>query len=154
MGLSGVETDPLLHKGCVELSSAHPIGTSWTFTPKSAFTIVGPPKVTLSARFVGADATLAARVFDVHGDRETLVTRGAFRYVAAPGLASELRVHEVSFELPANAWEVQAGHAIRLEIVGNGAPELAASLLPFTVSISRVRLSLPSEEPLTVSPPP
>jgi predicted acyl esterase len=147
MGLSGVETDPLLHKGCIELSAKHPIGTSWTFTPKSAFTIVGAPKVTLTARFVGADATLAARIFDVHGDRETLVTRGAYRYLSEPGLANELRTHEVTFELPANAWEVQPGHAIRLEIVGNGAPEMAASLLPFTVTISRVALTLPTELP-------
>ncbi len=149
--LTGLATDPLIHAGCLHASAKHPPGSSWTFPVQDGLVMVGAPRVSFSVAVMGADATLVARLFDVHGDEETLITRGVFRVVVpsvlrrSGGLGFSARATEdVSFALAMNAWELLPGHAVRLEIVGNGAPELEVSTLPFRATLSKVTLSLPT----------
>lgn len=143
LSLAGIATDPLLHSGCLHASAKHPPGSSWTFPVASGLVMVGAPRLSFKVTVLGADATLVARLFDVHGDMETLITRGVYRVVVPPTLSLKGLTEDVSFDLAANAWEVLPGHAVRLEIVGNGAPELESSTLPFRATMSDVSLTLP-----------
>lgn len=142
--LTGLATDPLLHAGCLHASAKHPPGSSWTFPVQDGFVMVGAPRVTFSVSVTGADAPLVFRLFDVHGDVETLITRGVYRVVVPVTGVVRHAAEEVTFALATNAWELAPGHAVRLEIVGNGAPELEGSTLPFRATISRLTLTLPT----------
>lgn len=151
--LSGVGVDPLLHEGCLHVRTSAerarlPVGegSAWTFPVKDGLTLVGAPLVSFKAVVMGADATLVARLFDVHGDEETLITRGVYRVVVGAHVVAKRAQEDVSFALGANGWQVQPGHALRLEIVGNGAPELEASTLPFRATMEKVKLTLPTAQ--------
>ena len=155
VSLASIDADPLLHPGCRTAPASHAAASAWTFPMPAAATLLGAPRLALTARVVGADAPLVARLWDVtpgpggdlvNGATLTLVSRGAYRWLAAARLGVSLGPQSFSFQLSANAWELQAGHALRLEIVANGAPEHLGSVLPASVTVSSVELTLPVAE--------
>lgn len=141
--------DPLVGgAGCRRIPAGQEAGAHWTFPVGGAITLAGQPAVRLEARFVGTDAALALRLWDVAPSGEsTLISRGVYRWVAPSRLSPELGRQTIVTHMSANGWDLAAGHSVRLEVLGNAAPELQASALPFGVTIDRVELSLPTTGP-------
>jgi len=141
---ASIAADPLFGgSGCRVVPAAHLSTTSWGFRVPEAV-VAGSPRVVVRARFVGTDAEVHARLWDVapSGDA-ALVSRGAYRWVAASRLKPELGVQEIATTLSANVWHVLSGHELRVEVVGNAAPELQASALPSTAVVESVELTIP-----------
>lgn len=140
-GPEGPNTDPIVHSGC--LSSPVPAGTgvaAWTFAVPQPYTLVGQPAITVSLLGAGADEELNARLWDVapDGGSQTLVSRGTYRLQGTAGAAAQ-----VTFQTTANGWQFQAGHTLRVEIVGNDSPYYQADSVPSAATITAVSLRLP-----------
>jgi len=108
----------------------------------TGFTLLGAPKVTVDIATTGANAFLAARLFDVDpkSGKAVLVTRGVYRIDPTHPEGT------VTVPLQANGWHFAAGHIPKLELLGNDAPYLGASPVPFTVKVANIELSLPIHE--------
>ncbi len=108
----------------------------------AGFTLLGAPTVTVDIATTGTNAFLAARLFDVDPatGKAVLVTRGVYRVDPAHPDGT------VTFPLQANGWHFAAGHIPKLELLGNDAPYLGASPVPFTVKVSGLELTLPTHE--------
>jgi hypothetical protein len=144
---AGVVLDPVVRSevngpGCLTVPAVVDTGIAgWNFSV-TPFTLLGTPQVAFTANVIGVDAEFNVRIFDVSvdGSTETLVSRGTYRYVSA---VINPAPQTITFESSANAWEFQAGHSIRLEIVGNDSPYYQADNLPSVTVISSVSLVLP-----------
>jgi predicted acyl esterase len=66
------------------------------------------------------------------------VTRGAYRFSGAPGVAS------IDTAVQGNGWDFLAGHTIRLEVTQNDAPYLRPDNLVSAIVYSSVTLTLPT----------
>jgi pimeloyl-ACP methyl ester carboxylesterase len=142
--------DPLIVKGCHVLPADRFAPSAWTFAAPRAFTLVGSPEIVLSARILGNDANVHARIWDVgpapHDNAsQTLVSRGTYRWVA-PSRIGTLAAQRLAFQTSTAAWDVPADHSIRVEIVGNAAPELQTNNLPATLTIESIELRLPTAD--------
>lgn len=103
------------------------------------FTLIGAPQVTAELTANGDDVTLLARLWDIDtlNNTQTLVARGVYR--PDPEKSGELQ----TFQLHPTAWRFRDGHIPKLELLGQDAPYLRPSNIPFTVSVSNLTLSLP-----------
>jgi acetyl esterase/lipase len=111
----------------------------WDFPVSRSFTLLGEPAIHLEARIGGVDAEIDTRLWDVAPDgTATLVTRGAYRFSGAPGVAS------IDTALQGNGWDFLAGHTIRLEVSQNDAPYLRPDNLASAIVYSSVTLTLPT----------
>jgi predicted acyl esterase len=104
------------------------------------FTMLGLPTVRASIRTTGAGGFIAARLWDVHGGQQTLITRGVYR------LEDDQRARIV-FQLFGNGWRFRRGHVVKLELLGNDAGFMRTSNLPFSVKVSNLSVSLPTSGP-------
>jgi pimeloyl-ACP methyl ester carboxylesterase len=102
-----------------------------------AFTMLGLPTVRAQIRTSGRGGMLAARLWDVSGSTQTLVSRGVYRL-------EDNQKGDVTFQLFGNGWRFAPGHTIKLELVGSDATFLRASNFPFSVRVSKLRLDIPS----------
>lgn len=150
---SSFAIDPLLAKPCKPVPVAQTSLSAWTFEPGRAVTLVGSPEVVLTARFLGNEAPIFARVWDVAGETQTLVSRGAYRWVApstsvagVEARLATLSTQRIAFQTSATAWALAEGHRLKLEIVGYGAPEHATTILPATITIESVDLTIPTRD--------
>jgi predicted acyl esterase len=87
----------------------------------------------------GVGGQVAARLWAVRGTRQRLVSRGVYRLT--PGQTGRLR-----FELQPNAYRFSAGSRVKLELLGRDAPYAQAPKRRFRVTVSRLRLTLPTRE--------
>lgn len=142
---SSFAIDPLLAKPCKPVPVGQTSLSAWTFEPRRAVTIVGSPEIVLSARFLGNEAPIFARLWDVAGATQTLVSRGVVRWVA-PSRIATLSAQRVAFQTSATAWELADGHTLKLEVVGYGAPEHATTILPATITVESVELMIPTRD--------
>lgn len=112
------------------------------------FTLLGAPEISAQVTTTGSNAFLAARLFDIDPTTNTavLVTRGVYR------IDPNHPAGTVTFPLAANGWHFAAGHIPKLELLGNDAPYLGASPVPFTVTVSNLTLNLPTHEPTPSAP--
>jgi dienelactone hydrolase len=142
----GAAIDPVAGQGdgCVQTPAADAPGTATYRLPRArrgGFTLLGAPAVTARLRVSGdpAVAQVAARLWDVAPDGATqrLVARGILR---PSGRGTD------RFELHANGWRFAAGHVPKLELLGNDAPFARPSTRPFTVTVDRLTLRLPTRE--------
>lgn len=140
-GPEGPATDPIANSGCRGTAEYTGLGVaSYTFSVGSPYTLLGAPQVTLNFLSAAADAELDARLWDVGSDgTETLIARGTYRYQGNPGEAAQ-----ITYQLSANAWQMQAGHTLRLELTGNDSPYYQADSVPGQITITNISLTLPT----------
>lgn len=140
-------------QACASVSGAKEPGVASYETaaaPAGGFTVVGAPTVIADFQTSTANAQVAARVVDVapDGSTKTLVNRGVTRL---DGSGLQL------FQLQPNAWKVEAGHVLRLELLafdGGEAGVLSAIPRNFTrpsngqtdVTVSNLDLRIPVKE--------
>lgn len=141
----GLETDPIVNSGCrsiqASLSGTAPGQASYSFPISSGFTLLGGPTVAVTATLTGTDATLVARLWDVDaGGTQTLVTRSALRL----GGSLLPSTQSLRFELWPNAWQVQAGHTLKLELTQDDVPTFRPDNLPAVIALSNLSLTLPT----------
>jgi predicted acyl esterase len=108
----------------------------------AGYTLLGSPTIIADLVVTGAEyAQVAGRLWDVGPDaKQTLVTHGFYR-PRSDNLGSQV------FQLPPNGWHFAAGHAPKLELLGQSVPTGRASAGPFTVRVERLELRLPVHEP-------
>jgi pimeloyl-ACP methyl ester carboxylesterase len=102
-------------------------------------TMLGLPTVRASIRTKGSGGFLAARLWDVHGGSQTLISRGVYR------LADDQR-GRIVFQLFGNGWRFRRGHVAKLELLGADAGFLRTSNNAFSVRVSRLSVVLPTRD--------
>ncbi len=100
------------------------------------FTMLGMPTVEARIRTKGRGGFIAARLWDVHRGRQTLVSRGVYR------LRDNQR-GRILFQLFGNGWRFAKGHTAKLELLGRDPNFLRTSNFRFSVRLSRTRVDLP-----------
>ena len=100
--------------------------------------MLGMPIVQARIRTKGRGGFIAARLWDVHRGRQTLVTRGVYR------LRDNQR-GKILFQLFGNGWRFARGHTAKLELLGRDPNYLRTSNFRFSVRIERVRVDLPGQ---------
>jgi predicted acyl esterase len=104
------------------------------------YTLLGAPTVIADLAVTGANAQVVARLWDVApDDTQTLVAQSVYRP------RTDNRGPQV-FQLHPNGWRFAAGHAPKLELLGQSAPYVRASNGVFTVTVSSLELRLPVAE--------
>jgi fermentation-respiration switch protein FrsA (DUF1100 family) len=106
---------------------------------RKGFTMIGLPTVKATIKTKGKSGELAARLYDVSGGQERLITRGMYRLL-------DNQKGEITFQLNGNAYKVAKGHTVQLELLGQDPNFLRKSNGTFSVSVSKVSLSLPTRE--------
>jgi len=130
--------DPVGGAGaCSSVPAEHARGTaiSRRRTPHG-FTMLGLPIVEARVETRGRGGFLAARLWDVHGRRQTLVSRGVYRL-------RDNQTGKVTFQLFGNGWRFGRGHTAKLELVGNDPAYLRTSNFKFSAKVSRLHVMLP-----------
>jgi len=138
----GANADPIANAGCrtMAASQSDPNQASYSFVVPSAATILGGPVINVTAAVTGSSAELAARLWDVDASgNQTLITRTAYRIEQAAGTTTL----PLSFELSQNAWQLQCGHTIKLELTQDDGPSWRADNEPASIALSNMKLSLP-----------
>jgi pimeloyl-ACP methyl ester carboxylesterase len=100
------------------------------------FTMLGMPIVQARIRTKGRGGFIAARLWDVHRGRQTLVSRGVYRL-------KDNQRGGLLFQLFGNGWRFAKGHTAKLELLGNDPNYLRTSNFGFSVRVSRARVDLP-----------
>ncbi len=100
------------------------------------FTLLGFPTVRASIRTKGRGGMLAARLWDVHQGRQTLVARGVYRL-------EDNQKGRIVFQLFGNGWRFERGHRAKLELLGSDPNFLRTSNFAFSVRASRIGVQLP-----------
>jgi predicted acyl esterase len=138
------QSDPIvtMNKCVVEATSqSDPNQASYTFPVSAPATLIGGPVVTVNATVTGTSAELAARLWDVDSaGNQALITRSVYRLEeSAPSTNVSLK-----FELWPNAWQLCAGHSVKLELTQDDAPTWRPDNLASSISVSNIGLSLPT----------
>jgi len=139
--------DPIAGGGdaCATTSSANLPGTATYRLAKvkgKGYTLLGAPTVIVDlevdASTDAVNTELAARLWDVAPDgNQTLVGRALYR---PTGDGRQV------FQLHPNGWHFAAGHVPKLELLGNDTPYGRPSNFPFTITVSKLDLRLPTHE--------
>ena len=129
--------DPIGGAACNRVSARRARGTALVNRRiRRPFTLLGMPTVEASIRTRGRGGFLAARLWDVHRGRMTLVTRGVYRL-------RDNQSGEILFQLFGNGWRFRRGHVARVELVGRDPLFLRTSNFRFAVRVSGIRVFLP-----------
>lgn len=132
--------DPVAGGGaCAQVAHRRDPGTALYELPAaSGWTLLGRPTITAKVAVTGTDGQIAARLWNRAPDgTRILVTRGVYR----------LRGNEeITFQLNGNGWRFEKGHVPQLELLGRDAPYYRPSNGAFTVTVSDLRLELPTLE--------
>jgi predicted acyl esterase len=105
----------------------------------NGFTMLGLPLVKATIATKGKYGELAARLYDVSGGKERLITRGQYRLL-------DNQKGAIAFQLNGNGWKFAKGHTIELELLGQDPNYLRKSNGTFKVKVSRLTLSVPTRE--------
>jgi X-Pro dipeptidyl-peptidase C-terminal non-catalytic domain len=125
---------------CPTTAAGKGSGTAvYTAKVKKGFTMVGLPLVRANVKTSGRFGQLDARLYDVFKGQERLITRGQYR------LTNNQR-GKVIFELNGNGYKFAKGHRVELELLGQDPNYLRKSNGNFTVTVSKLSLSLPTRE--------
>jgi pimeloyl-ACP methyl ester carboxylesterase len=103
------------------------------------FTLLGMPTVSAQIRTKGRGGMIAARLWDVSGDQQTLVSRGIYRL-------EDNQKGGIVFQLFGNGWRFAAGHTAKLELLGSDPTTFRASNFTFSVKVAQLRVDLPTRE--------
>jgi predicted acyl esterase len=106
---------------------------------KKGFTLLGLPLVKATIATKGKYGELAARLYDVYKGQERLITRGQYRLL-------DNQKGKIAFQLNGNGYKLAKGHTVQLELLGQDPNYLRQSNGKFTVTVSKLSLSLPTRE--------
>ncbi len=122
---------------CTTTSSAdNPSAATYRVPAASApYTLAGSPTIIAKLTASGANDMVAARLYDVDGATQRLIARGVVRPVGGGG-------PEV-FQLHPQAWTVQPGHTLKLELLAQDSPYARTPTGQQAVQISDLQLRLP-----------
>ena len=141
-GGDGPMTDPVVlgqarGRGCITTTQAAPPGSATYRVPLAApATLVGLPRVEFAYTATAPDFELNSRLWDVAPDgTRTLIDRGAYR--GGPDLTGT-----VAYELFGNAWRLEAGHELELELLQDDSTFLRPDNFPSTITVHSTRLGL------------
>jgi len=110
-----------------------------TATASKGFYYLGLGRITANVKTAGLYGQIDARLWDVDGDKQTLVDRSVYRLT--PGQSGK-----IAFDLHGNGYQFPGGsHTVKLELLGYDAPTHRASNGTFTVQISNVKAVLPQK---------
>jgi X-Pro dipeptidyl-peptidase (S15 family) len=101
-----------------------------------SFTMLGMPTVETRVRTRGRGGFIAARLWDVHHGRQTLVSRGVYRL-------KDNQRGRIRFQLFGNGWRFVGGHTAKLELLGRDPSYLRTSNFSFSVRFTGTRVDLP-----------
>jgi predicted esterase len=108
--------------------------------PRRSFTMMGLPTVRATVRTRGRGGYLAARLWNVLGPVQRLMSRGVYR----------LRPNQrgrITFQLFGNAYRVgPPPNRVKLELLGRDPNYLRTSNKRFSVRVSRLRVELPTRD--------
>jgi hypothetical protein len=107
----------------------------------SAYTLAGSPTIVAKLTTSGANDMVAARLYDVDGASERLIARGVQRPLGV-GAGPTQQV----FQLHPQAWTVQPGHVLKLELLAQDSPYLrtsSAAAPQQPVQVTDLQLRLP-----------
>ena len=104
----------------------------------SAYTLAGSPTIVAKLTTPGANDMVAARLYDVDGATQRLIARGVQRPLNPGGGPTEQ-----VFQLHPQAWTVQPGHVLKLELLAQDAQYLRTPTGQQSVSVSDLQLRLP-----------
>ena len=130
--------------GCITTSDEVGAGNiaASSEVPGGGLTMLGLPRLTLTAEWTAPHMYVAAHLWDVApSGTQTLVTRGIYRLGAFQ--SPEL----VNLKLFGNAYEFAEGHSIKLELTADDSPSFARSNGRGSIEVSDLELSLPLAEP-------
>jgi hypothetical protein len=105
----------------------------------TAYTLAGSPTVVATLGVTGANDAVYERLYDVNGATEQLIARGVYR---PTGVGTSRQV----FQLHPQAWTVQPGHSLALELLAQDSPyaRTAAAAAPQQpIQVSDLQLRLP-----------
>jgi hypothetical protein len=139
-GLGGFATNPCLTQAAGTYDSQ--ADWTWPVDRDGGFTLLGNPTLAVAYRMTGTDATIAAKLWDVHEGTRKLVARGVYR-LAGLGLNPS---GTLEFQLFGNAWKFEEGHSVTLELSQTDAPFLRPDNLPSTIKFATPTLTLPTVE--------
>jgi pimeloyl-ACP methyl ester carboxylesterase len=139
--LSPLGLDP-----CKGVSDDVARGTAVATVRSPGVTLLGMTHVRADVAVTGHNALLVGRLWDVDPatGRQRLVDRGVVRL-----RSSKI----VSFDLNGNAYRFTRGHQIKLELLGRDSPTYRAANGTFSVTVSRLRVALPTRERQPASAP-
>jgi len=131
---------------CRDFSGETEPNTAVYEVASEGFTLMGLPAVTATVETTGPFGEIASRLWDVRPDgRKVLVSRGIYRL-------DDDQKGRVTFQLFGNGYRFEAGHRVRLELLGRDAPTFRASNGTFSVKVSDLQVNLPVlEQPGTTS---
>ncbi|RKQ92316.1 putative acyl esterase [Solirubrobacter pauli] len=104
----------------------------------TAYTLAGSPTVIAKLDVKGANDMVAARLYDVDGATQRLIARGVQRPLNPGGGPTEQ-----VFQLHPQAWTVQPGHVLKLELLAQDSPYLRTPTGQQSVAVSDLELRLP-----------
>ena len=121
-------------------------GTAVATVRSPGLTLLGMTHVRADVAVTGHNALLVGRLWDVDPatGRQRLVDRGVVRL-----RSSKI----VSFDLNGNAYRFTRGHQIKLELLGRDSPTYRAANGTFSVTVSKLRVALPTRERRPASAP-
>jgi pimeloyl-ACP methyl ester carboxylesterase len=137
---------PLALDQCKGVSDDVARGTAVATVRSPGVTLLGMTHVRADVAVSGHNALLVARLWDVDPatGHQRLVDRGVVRL-----RSSKI----VSFDLNGNAYRFSRGHQIKLELLGRDSPTYRAANGTFSVTVSKLRVALPTRERRPASAP-
>jgi ABC-2 type transport system ATP-binding protein len=125
-------------RGCITAGPGQTAGSAYYDVPLPApATLMGLPRVSVSYRATAPDFELNARLWDVAPDgARTLVDRGAYR--GGPATSGT-----IEYELFGNAWALEAGHRLQLELTQDDSTFLRPDNIPSSLTLESARIELP-----------
>ena len=125
---------------CTTTSSADNASAATYKVPAAtaAYTLAGSPTIVAKLTVNGANDMVAARLYDVDGATQRLIARGVQRPLNPGGGPSEQ-----VFQLHPQAWTVQPGHVLKLELLAQDAQYLRTATGQQSMTVSDLQLRLP-----------
>ena len=102
----------------------------------SPMNMIGLPTVRANINTTGKFGQIDARLWDVSGGQQRLISRGVYSL-------KNNQSGRIAFQLHGNGWRFAKGDVAQLQLLGKDAPYYQGGTRPFTVKVSKVRVSLP-----------
>lgn len=141
--------DPVAARAFDQVLGGNPCGTApankgkgtarYSAKVKKGFTLLGLPTIKATIATKGLYGQLDARLYDIFKGQETLVTRGQYRLTKGQKGA-------ITWQLNGGGWKFAKGHTVQLEVLGQDPNYMRKSNGKFSVTLSRLKVSLPTRE--------
>ena len=102
----------------------------------SPMNMIGLPTIHATIDATGNFGQIDARLWDISGGQQRLISRGVYSL-------KNNQSGQITFQLHGNGWRFASGDVAELQLLGKDAPYYQASNQPFTVKVSKLRVSLP-----------